>query len=581
MILEAPGITRFGIVAATCLSLTLATGHGRLMAQSARDSVLTPHGWCRVWATVPGTGDPARDAAYNRCALDTPPSLQPGQRMPPPPWGGRYGRGTFTVVVSADGTVDPRLTRPWSLGGTDTGFHDRLQETLQSWRFEPGRLHGEAVRSGFRLYVGTGTRNDTVPSDLEWRYIRGTDADSLIGTWIERPSRLPLSQARQDSVFSAVLRTLRDRGAIVPDYSRLYCLVHPGADEAEHERLSRLAETVIFTDHRRPYMGLLPYGCEQRPGRLRIVVPAGHATENDRVVVFPSGDFLASWPAGFEGLPYHAWGGRCVVDAPSGAPARAECSVQPTALPEERRRADEQREARLAWMRRPPSRLPSTAESISVTVLVRIRDSFRVDTMRRVVSPLPRVATGAVYEPAPPCGGLGASTPEIGSEITVFVVDPTTRLVSMFQARERVPPAVDAPPPVCGSQELRRTEFIAFLLGDIGDPAQQPVTLCFSSINECALRYTLDPARHTIAEQAVLRFRISELQPAARQGDQLDLRIIVDPPLDDLIPLLVFADRRRAAIMSRVAHNAWDFTVTRLTPGLTPDDEILLYLFAR
>jgi hypothetical protein len=552
---------------------------GELSAQ--RDSIQTPDGMCAVRAPIPGVSSPQGDASYNRCALDQGPSLHAGEPMPPAPWLGTSGGGSFTVIVNADGTVDPRLTRAWSRSA-DTLFYRNVLETIRNWRFEPGVRQGVPVRSGFPLEVRTGTRVDTLPSRLEWSYRQGVTGDSLVGTWRTEARLPPFSPQQTDSIHAAMLRRLKSQKVIVPGFRRRYCLVLPERDSAEHARLSRIFGRIIVADQNHHGFGAAGYGCERNPETLRIIMPRIYRTENGRAVLYPRGDFLPSWPAGFDGRSYRAWTARCVADVRGQAPDWIDCSVRSVFEPEESAQWMQDHEEMQAWLRRRPSREASTADSVAVTVLARMRDAYQIDTMRAVARPLPRLSAGAVQDSAPPCCWTPYSASQDSTEMFVAYGDP--RSSSLYLADVLHQPLPENPVVASGgSGEPNRAEFVAFLLGDPGEAPLEPITLCLSRMR-CGRRYVLYPARHLLADKPVLQFRIADLREGTRIGEQLHLRIYADPAPDDLVPFVVVRSEgrlpARAYTMRRVGMNAWDYGVT-YGEGFPMDGELSIYLFGR
>jgi hypothetical protein len=122
-------------------------------------------------------------------------------------------------------------------------------------------------------------------------------------------------------------------------------------------------------------------------------------------------------------------------------------------------------------------------------------------------------------------------------------------------------------------------EFTTFLLGDVGDRATAPITLCFEN---CARSYVLDPARHTLAAQAHLIFRLADLRPDTRLGAQLLFRIAIDPAPSNLLPLVIVKSGEGLPSLVWIAKPAdpgtWDHSVFNTYP---PDAEVHLYLIAR
>jgi hypothetical protein len=133
----------------------------------------------------------------------------------------------------------------------------------------------------------------------------------------------------------------------------------------------------------------------------------------------------------------------------------------------------------------------------------------------------------------------------------------------------------------CDPEVPRLPSLTAFLLGDVGDRATAPITLCFW---DCAKQYFVDPSRHTVAEHAHVRFRLSELREDTRASELLTLRIQVDPPPADLLPLVLVRAGRRwpyaAWIARQTAADSWDYGFN-FSGGYPQDMEVYIYLIAR
>lgn len=573
---------RFPIVFAVLTASFFAASPG--LAQSPFDSIDTPHGRCGLWAAIPGGGDLRRDAAYNRCALDRAPTLLDGVPMPPAP---RYGAaiGQFTIIVNPDGTVDPRLTRAWT-SGTDTVFHRQALETIRRWRFEPGLRGGTPVRSGFMLHIKSGPRNDTLPSRLEWTYRRGLEEDTLFGTWTTEAPLPPFAPEQVDSIYMAMLRRLVKMKVIVPDVLDRRCLVLESGDSAAHARLTWRAYGVLYSsdvyssDLRSHPSALAPYGCERSTDAARIVLPRVHRTENGRVVLYPSGDWLPDWPPGFEGRTYRAWSARCVADVPDHGEVSIDCFIMPSLSQRDLGRWERERERKAAAAETDVADI----DSLLVTVVAMTRGAYQTDTLHAVLRSLPRLSMAAVRDSVQPCGGWAAYSPQKGSELYVLQGSPSDMELRIVEVRHGPAPRDERTSLLCDPQEPRRADFVAFLLGDLGDRARAPITLCFSNGLRCSTSYVLDPNRHTLAERSHLAFRLSDLREDTRVGDQLVFRIYTDPVPPDLLPLIVFRVNGRwrmwATIPRKVAPDAWEYD-TIWGEGYPPDTEVRLYLIER
>ena len=541
-------------------------------AQAVFDSVRTATGYCHIWQMPVGGSDFPQDASYRRCALDRLPVRRETPPPPPPRWG-PDGTSSYLVVVSADGTVDPDRTRGMTRG-VDTVFYRRALETIRRWRFEPGVRDGKPVRSAFAIEIMSDSRIDTIPSRLEWEYREGPVSDTLLGRWVREVPLPAFIQSQVDSVHVAMVRRLIRIQAILPADGRWYCVLLPRGDSTAHARATQLLQHMVPALAR----SLAPNGCERSPGTLRFVLPRVYHTEGGRAVLYPRGDFLASWPPGLEGDSWRAWQGRCVAEVPATRLASVEidCAANPEYTDDEMR----------AWRnRRPqfgggtPYRTYKSGDSVRVTVLATTTEAYTTDTLRSVVRSLQELDEHSIRDPNLPCGGWSAHSTQDG-EVYVVTGDPTSNWLHITQATTRPAPTPRGPMR-CGTQEPRTSEFTALLLGGIGDKATAPVTLCYS---RCARTYVLDPARHTVAETAHVRFRFGDLRAESRVGEYLLVRIVVEPAPRAMLPIVIVRSQSRwptsAWIARRVGSNAWDYTVTR-GDGYAVDDEIYVYLIAR
>jgi hypothetical protein len=543
-----------------------------LAAQGVFDSVSTPKGYCHLWQMPPGGSDFPQDASYQRCALDRAPVLREAPSIPAPRFG-RYASGSFLIVVNRDGTVNQHLTRDYTMGD-DSVFHRHALETIRRWRFDRGVREGKPVRSAFEIEIVSNERDDTLPSRLEWRYSTGGERDTLSGMWIvEAP--LPRFDAGQlDSIHAAVLRRLVRMRVLLPAAGTPYCVVLPGGDSAARAHVMAMIERAVPA---LAGVSRAPFGCERTVGTLRIVLPDVHRTENGRAVVYPSGDHLPNWPPGYEGQSWRAWKSRCVADLPARPPGSVgvDCAVEPVYSRQEYSEWSERRSHPVQGTPMPYA----DGDSVRVTIFATTREAYLTDTLHAVVRELPRLDAHAVRDRDSPCGGWSAHSQQ-GGELYVINGDPTSTSMYITAVTTGAAPPARAGPMRCGPQEPHTSEFAAFFLGDIGDKANTPVTLCFS---ECRRSYVLDPARHTLAERAHATFRRSDLRDDTRAGDQLMFRIVAESAPAGLVPLVLIRSGNRwptvAWIARKVGENIWDYGV--FGGGYPPDAEILIYFLVR
>ena len=94
----------------------------------------------------------------------------------------------------------------------------------------------------------------------------------------------------------------------------------------------------------------------------------------------------------------------------------------------------------------------------------------------------------------------------------------------------------------------------------------------------------LDPARHTLVGHAHVRFRLTDLRPETRTGEQLQFLMVLDPAPANLLPLVIVRTGNRwptsVWVGRRVGPNAWDYPVHN-AEGDPRDTEVYLYLIAR
>jgi hypothetical protein len=137
-----------------------------------------------------------------------------------PPWTG-YASVHAMLVVTSYGTVDRRLTRPWSCGGGPFGVRgidwcDSMLVAVAQFRFTPGFAGDTAVRVALGLDVVTRGAPDTVPAVGNWRYVVGSrGGDTLYLDWsagAALPVGTPADIGAAIAVAVAELRVTELRG---------------------------------------------------------------------------------------------------------------------------------------------------------------------------------------------------------------------------------------------------------------------------------------------------------------------------------------------------------------------------------
>ena len=140
---------------------------------------------CVKWRTSVAP-DAAIDRAYAACALRPGPQPDSSNAMPdlsPEPAG---GEAVISLFVNADGTVDTAATHVREGYGrlsTNSAELGVVMNTIDHWRFSPGRLHNRPVRSAIDLTVEVDGAPDDTDVILHWQELPHFDVDFLMGTW--------------------------------------------------------------------------------------------------------------------------------------------------------------------------------------------------------------------------------------------------------------------------------------------------------------------------------------------------------------------------------------------------------------
>jgi hypothetical protein len=125
------------------------------------------------------------------------------------------------LVVTSYGTVDRRLTRPWSCGGGPFGVRgiawcDSILTAVAQFRFTPGFAGDTAVRVALGIDLVTRGAPDTVPAVGNWRYVVGSrGGDTLYLDWTAAaalPVGTPTDIGAAIAVAIAELRVTELRG---------------------------------------------------------------------------------------------------------------------------------------------------------------------------------------------------------------------------------------------------------------------------------------------------------------------------------------------------------------------------------
>jgi TonB family protein len=541
----------------------------RLPAQHVTETIETPRGPCLVWAVPSGSSNLPADASYRRCALDRPPMPRLGQEMPPSPRFFPGAGSSLRIVVNPDGSVDQRLSRS-SSRTHDVEFHEQALATIKRWQFEPGMRAGIPVRSTIELGIATDNRaSDTVPMRLEWRYVPGWESDRLSGRWITEAPLTSFAHEQVDSVHAAMLRQLSAMGVIHPTRERGYCIASADSGASAEARVTRIARAV-----RRAIPQLDTGACVDTPTRVRILLPRVHRTENGRAVLYIAGAQLPRWPTGFDARAWPRWKGRCIGAVRGVETVPVTCDVE----------ADVPREEVSYWRERlqqarSQARSPRSArEPVNVTVLATMYGAYGIDTFRVRLPRVPRFRNFAQRDSLPMLDSWFVWSPNRGDS-TAYVVngDPTGSGLRITPAQfDRAPETLG---PSSHTSSDRPDRFVAFLLGGVGTRPLAPLTLCFGF---CARRFVLDARRHTL--QPIVRFRVASLRDVSRSlRGPLQLRVLVDPSPDGLIPVLVIASPAGKAnyvfFLRDLGGGMWEWFVNYSADWMTR--EAFVYLVRR
>lgn len=546
-------------------------------AQTLSDSVAGPRGRCGLWVLPVGGSTFPRDASYARCALDQQPKLSANASMPITPALKDAGGASYRVIVSANGTVDPELTRTMSVFGgwrsmdQSIDFSDEVLAVVRKWRFTPGARAGRAVRSAFDLELRVNARaSDTLPAHVAWRYIAGDERDTLAGEWITDGPLPPFPARVEDSLYVALLRELMAMGVVQPTAARHYCLV-PGDSVlqqikdsgARWERVARALRPRIDSRTRKR--------CADAPDLVRLELPRLHRLEEGRVMLDVRAMQLPRWPFDFESRAWERWHARCLGASRAGASATMTCSVEPITSQSEL----------ASWYaeqdRRPTTRRGNEGDTVTVTVLARSTNAFGIDTLRAKIASIPRLAERAIRDTAPICDSWSVWAPG-DSETFVVYGDLADLSLRVTRANPTAAPNEALPTGMCSRPEGRAPHLTAFFLGGLGRRPRAPVTLCLST---CGRRYVLDPAQHTIAEHPHVRFSAASLRNRpTRERDQLNFRVLVDPDFEGVVPVVIVREGERdpvtAHLMRDLGGGTWDWPVHII--GSWAQREVLIYL---
>lgn len=524
-----------------------------LAAQNSAETIDTPRGPCGVWAMPMGGSTFPRDASYSRCALDRAPSPRSESITPPIPMFEGHIGGWIRVVINADGTVHPTLTRMATESG-DPDDVDALLTHVKSWRFEAGARAGANVRSAIDLEVRTDRRaSDTLPARLEWRYVAGWDRDSLLGRWVTETPPSSLDDQQLDSVHVALLRRLVMNNVITVAPTRHYCLASADSGKTSVARLARIARAV-----RRDIPQLATTNCVDTRERVRVELPRVQLTEQGRVVMRLAGAQLPRWPTGFDTRAWDRWTGRCVGTVRGRESVALRCDVVPVAPYAETSQWNGRRREQPPARAQRSEKLDDT-DRVQLAVLVTMTGAYGIDTIRSVVNRVPRLQDVARVDTVDALTSwvVWSPTNHDSSAMVVHGALGFGRLQLTAPALSKWAPDSSRTPSTAAATQ-RREPVVALFLDGVGTRPVEPLMLCYSS---CDRRYELNPSRHSLPP--VARFRVASLRDVTRSArGHLELRVQLNPLPEGAMPIVVFNTRDgktlTASFMRDLGGGVWD-----------------------
>lgn len=555
-----------------------------------QDSIVLQKRVCRVWSVPSETSKFPRDASYNACALDKTPVLVSSAAMPGAPRINRAVTANFVIVVNADGSVNRELT---SFGGglLHVEYLNAIQDSMSHWRFTPGMRGGIAVRSARSLRIeSTGVRVDTITASIDWTYRANAGTDTLSGRWVVRAPLPQLTAAQTDSMYMTFLYLLAVKRVMVANtFSRLqYCLVVQNGDSAAQVRITNRARYMGVNGRQYdpgidtpPPFYFAGYGCERTAEPLRIILPPIRRSEEGKVVFETGGDFLPNYPLNANGRSWRGWKARCNGAIPERMPITLDCEIgvgEPYIEWSNWYRDEQQNRARALQNAR--TSRPG-GDSTWITALVATDGGTQRDTLRATFASIPMITERAVNDTLAPCGSSAAFTSQSDSADVWVIHGNPYRYLNAGGMQITLAKRTSAPQTqrerTCFPEKAHMAKFAAFIAGGMGGKATAPVTLQFSNEKD---PYIIDPAKHTIAQQPHLTFRISDLKAETRNGKNLHIILRVGPERPSMIPVIVFPDanparRYQAVLGESVSGDRWEAR----SGSFPPDGVVYVYFF--
>lgn len=559
-------------------SLNLATPHALRAQGGGGGSVSPDKAPCSVWLHLDGTSGAPRDSVYNRCALDSAPFMfdSPGFTRLPPGVGSL--NASLVLVVDPNFRINLELTRRAS-APLPAAFDDGIYKTVERWHIAAGQKGRYEVRSAFPIVLYVSPRAIPMPALVKWRHIRSRsdDPDTMRGTWVAAAPDAPMSDAQIDGIYLATIRALADSHVVLAGTAHRYCAVFPPGDSLRARRLSNQLRNIIKSGSTNAARARTSFACSPGDSARQIVLGTAVRSEDNKVSLAVSGDFLQLYPRGILGRTWRAWRGECSAPVPATGAQVMHCNVEHVSTGTEEAAADSEK-TRPQYVVK-----PAGGDSIRVRVIALGEGKWQTDTMFVTMALPPRIADHALIDSVSVCEGRQAFSATSARGRYMLYAEDVNRRFTVLRVRTDSAPRRYYGTTECLTPTASRSPLTAFVLGDVGTRDSTPFTTCFFG---CTERHTIDPARHTLAEHAALTYRAANLRDEGGQYN-FALRIDVDRAPEGLTPLAVFYfDRswRSASVLRPFGVNAWVGGLGSDTGGgknAPADQEVRIYFFRK
>lgn len=574
-------------------SLNMAAPRALSAQGRSTDSLPPTKTSCKTWLYLQGPGGIPADSVYNKCALERAPFLldPAGFTRFPASEGGL--NALLVVVVDTTYRVNLELTRAAS-APLPKAFDEDIYKTLQRWLVAPGSSRTtRAGRSAFPIMLQVPPRDIPRPALVKWTHMRSrSDApDTMRGTWVAAAPETPMSDAQVDGIYVATIRDLVDSRVVIDATVHRYCVAFPSSDSVRAQRLNdQLRDIVELHDRaattrnattpnatsRNASRTRPSFSCTPGDSARRIVLGPAVRSEDNRISLSVSGDFLQLYPREIYGRTWRAWRGECTAPVPPTGAQVMHCNVE-NVYDRAEQDASERAKTTAQYTVK-----PAGGDSIRIRVIALGVDRARTDTMFATMPFPPRLADHALVASEPTCEGRQAFSAQSLRGRYLFFSRDMQGFVSMQRVRTDSAPRRFVETTECAATAAR-SPLTAFVLGDVGTQDVAPITTCYFG---CAEPLVVDPLRHMLAEHAVLTFKPANLRQEQGQYD-FSLRIDVDRAPEGLSPMAAFYFNRAwrvAYVAEPFGVNAWILGLGSDTGGgknAPADQEVRIYFFRR